>query len=436
MFKKEEFQARRLALQAQLNPKSMMILMAKPHPFRNADTHYPYRPDSNFFYMTGCEEPEAALLLFSKDLGGRALFFNRPRDPSLERWMGFMLGQEGAKEQLGFEETYPIAELNTQLPELLQRVDAVYGPWGQSEAWDNLVFRMQAELKKKVRRGVTWPREFIDVQNLIDEMRVIKSEAEIAAIRYAVNTSVKAHQEVMKYSRPGLYEYQIEACFVYHSGLNNCRYQAYSPIVANGANACILHYEQNSEPLQEGDLLLIDAGAEKNYYASDITRTFPVNGKFSEAQKLIYELVLEAQLAGIESIRPGVVWNQTQQVMLKILTEGLVELGLLKGSVDSLIESKAYLQFYMHGSGHFLGLDVHDAGTYKKAEQWRCYEVGMVLTVEPGLYIDADDLSVDPRWRGIGIRIEDDIVVTKTGAEVLSQNLIKTVADIEAWMAA
>lgn len=430
-----EFKRRRLALQAQLKPRSIALLMARPEVLRNGDSTFTYRPESNFFYLSGLAEPEAVLMLLSKDLGGQCILFSRPRDPKLERWNGFMLGLEGAVSELAMDEAYPIAEFEQKLPNYLQQVQHVYAPWGRIPQLDQLIMRAQEDLKKQVRRGVSWPTEFIDVQRMIDEMRVIKSDYEIQLMRYAAQSSVKAHLAVMQYAKPGLHEYQVEAYFNYHCGLENCRLQAYSPIVAGGANACILHYIENTAPLREGDLLLIDAGGEYNYYASDITRTFPINGRFSEAQRQIYELVLVAQLAGIAAVKPGAAWNEVQHVMLHILTTGLVKLGLLKGEVDTLIEEKAFLQFYMHGSGHFLGLDVHDAGAYKIDGQWRLFEPGMTLTVEPGLYIDANDMTVDAKWRGIGVRIEDDVVVTKQGCDILSEGLIKTVADIEAWMA-
>lgn len=430
-----EFKRRRLALQAQLKPRSMALLMARPEILRNGDSTYTYRPDSNFFYLSGLAEPEAVLMILSKDLGGQFILFNRPRDPKLERWNGYMLGLEGAVNELALDDAYPITEFPQKLPQYLQQVQCVYAPWGKNPQLDQWILTAQEDLKKRVRRGAAWPTEFIDVQHMVDAMRVIKSDDEIELMRYAAQASAKAHCAVMQYAKPGLHEYQVEAHFNYHCGLENCRLQAYSPIVASGANACILHYIENTAPLQDGDLLLIDAGGEYNYYASDITRTFPVNGRFSEAQRQIYELVLEAQLAGIAAVKPGAAWNEVQHVMLEILTAGLVELGLLKGEVATLIEQKAFLQFYMHGSGHFLGLDVHDAGVYKIDGQWRLFEPGMVLTVEPGLYIDANDMTVDARWRGIGVRIEDDVVVTQQGCDVLSAGLIKTVAEIEALMA-
>lgn len=429
-----EFQRRRAQLQAQLKPRSMAILMARPEVLRNGDTTYIYRPESNFFYLSGLAEPEAALILLSKDLGGQCILFNRPRDPKLERWNGFMLGIEGALKELAVDEAYPIAEFQQKLSHYLQQVQCVYAPWGRMPQLDEEIKNALANLKKQVRRGVSWPTEFIDVQHMVDEMRVIKSDYEIQLMRYAAQSSVKAHLAVMQYTKPGLHEYQVEAHFQYHCGLENCRLQAYPSIVAGGANACILHYIDNAAPLKDGDLLLIDAGGEYNYYSSDITRTFPINGRFSEAQRQIYELVLSAQLAGIVAVKPGVAWNEVQHVMLHILTKGLVDLGLLKGDVNKLIEQKAFLQFYMHGSGHFLGLDTHDAGAYKIKGQWRLLEPGMVLTVEPGLYIDANDTTVDKKWRGIGVRIEDDVVVTEKGCDILSAGLIKTVDEIESWM--
>ncbi|MBY0378712.1 MAG: aminopeptidase P N-terminal domain-containing protein [Gammaproteobacteria bacterium] len=435
MNKIAEFKHRRQQLQAQLQPKSLVLLMAPPQILRNGDNPYPYRPDSNFFYLSGFAEPEAVLMLLSPDLGGQSILFSRPRDPSLERWDGYMLGLEGAISELAMDEAYPIAEFQQRLTHYLQQVTRVYAPWGKMTKLEQWIITAQNDLKRQVRKGVSWPTEFIDVQSMIDEMRVIKSDYEIELMRTAAQTSVKAHHAVMKFSKPGLHEYQIEAHFSYHCALDNCRRQAYSPIVASGSNACTLHYKNNTDVLREGDLLLIDAGCEYDNYASDITRTFPVNGRFSAPQKQIYELVLAAQLAGIAAVKPGAAWNVVQRVMLQILTKGLVELGLLKGDVNTLIEEKAFLQFYMHGSGHFLGLDVHDAGSYKVNGQWRDMEKGMTLTVEPGLYIDANDMTVDPKWRGIGVRIEDDVVVTQQGCDVLSAGLVKTVADIEALMA-
>jgi Xaa-Pro aminopeptidase len=400
-----QYKQRRQQLQSQLKPQSVVLIMARSEVLRNGDANYFYRPDSNFFYLTGFAEPEAVILILSKDLGGKSILFNRPRDPSLERWMGFMLGQAGAVETLKMDEAYPIEEFPQKLSDYLQQVKHIYAPWGRQVELDAIIHDTQNNLKKKVRRGISWPTEFIDVQCMVDEMRVIKSDYEIELMRYAAKTSVKAHQAVMQYTKPGLHEYQVEAHFLYHCGLEKCRLQAYTPIVAGGANACTLHYEKNDEKLRDGDLLLIDAGAEYQQYSSDLTRTFPINGRFSEPQKQIYELVLKAQLAGIAVVKPGITWDRVQKVMVEILTHGLVEFGLLKGDVSTLIEKKAYLQFYMHGSGHFLGLDTHDAGAYKIDGEWRVFEPGMVFTVEPGLYIDATDMSVSEKWRGIGVRI-------------------------------
>ncbi|KTD76539.1 Xaa-Pro aminopeptidase [Legionella waltersii] len=433
MISQAEYQARRNQLASQLPPDSVAIIPAAHELLRNGDAHYRFRQDSDFYYLTGYNEPDA-LLIIAAGKDNESILFNRSRNPAEEQWTGKRLGQEGAVHELGMSRAFPITELSEELPNLLCGKTSIYYNLGHNPAIEKRILNCIASIKSMVRKGTKSPESFCDLEPILSEMRLIKSDSEIALMRKAASISVSAHKKAMSVCREMDYEYQLEAELLYEFSRHGCRSVAYDPIVGSGASTCVLHYTDNNKPLRKGDLVLIDAGGEYANYAADITRTFPVNGEFSSEQKSIYQLVLKAQKEGIAAIKPGLPWNHVQQIMLRILTSGLCELGILKGDVDSLIQSEAYKPYYMHNSGHWLGLDVHDAGRYKIDNDWRPLEAGMVLTVEPGLYLSEHIEGLDKRWWNIGVRIEDDVLVTKTGHEVLTKELPVEVDEIEALM--
>ena len=433
MISKSEYQQRRQQLATRLPAGSLALIPAARDCLRNGDAHYRFRQDSDFYYLTGFNEPDALLLIIAGTTG-ESVLFNRPRHFAEEQWTGVRLGQTGACEQLGVSNAYPITELATRLPEWFANKTAIYYPINRYPACDQMVMEVWKKTKGQTRQGVEAPHAFADVTSMIGEMRLIKSHAEMEVMREAARISVAAHQRAMRACRSAQFEYEIEAEIIYELTRQGCRSMAYDAIVAGGSHACILHYTDNNQPLQRGDLLLIDAGGEYQNYAADITRTFPINGQFSGEQKAIYELVLAAQHAGIACIRPGALWEDAQDAIVRVLTAGLLDLGLLQGTLEELIATQAYKPFYMHRSGHWLGLDVHDVGQYKIDGHWRQLAPGMVLTVEPGLYIHDSIPGIDPRWHGIGVRIEDDIAVTTDGHENLTAALAVKVTDIEAWM--
>ncbi|MFT4060037.1 MAG: Xaa-Pro aminopeptidase [Legionella sp.] len=433
MITQQEYKTRRKRLAQDLPEGSIAIIPAAQEAPRNGDTYYRFRQDSNFYYLTGFNEPDALLVVIAGDKD-HSILFNRPRNPTEERWTGIRLGQEGAGAELGMAAAFPLISLAEQLPQLLIGKSAIYYAIARHSELETIITNAMLVVKNQVRRGVKAPERLCDLEPILGEMRLFKSEAEIELMRQAARISVEAHLRAMRQCKHVHYEYQLEAELNYEFTRQGCRYVAYDPIVGSGENACILHYTDNNQPLHAGDLVLIDAGGEYENYAADITRTFPVSGQFSLEQKSIYELVLKSQKAGIAVIKPGCPWNVVQQTIIRILTEGLCELGILKGDVDDLIISEAYKEFYMHNSGHWLGLDVHDSGLYKINGDWRSLEPGMVLTVEPGLYISSHIPGVDKRWRGIGVRIEDDVLVTASGYEVLTGALPVDVAAIEALM--
>ncbi len=436
MINRGEFKQRRKLLVRRMKKNAVALLASAPSVARNRDVEFPYRQDSDFHYLTGFNEPESVAVFAPGREQGEFILFCREYDETKAIWTGKHAGLEGAREQFGAEEAYPIEDLADVLPGLLDGRRAVYYPIGLEGELDLQVMTAVNELRGRVRVGAKPPEEFIALDRLVHDMRLRKSPAEIQAMRKAADVSIQAHKRAMAACRPGMYEYQIEAELTHEFMRHGLRYSAYPSIVASGANACVLHYTQNADVLYDGDLLLIDAGAEFGNYAADITRTFPINGRFSEAQQQIYELVLEAQLAAIDKVRPGKAWNEPHDAAVRVLVKGLVKLGLLEGRVNKLIKDEAYKTFYMHRTGHWLGMDVHDVGDYKMDEKWRELEPGMVLTVEPGLYISSECLEVEPKWRGIGIRIEDDVLVTPSGCEVLTGAMPKTVAEIESFMQA
>lgn len=429
-----EFQRRRQELMRMMEPGSIAVLPAAPERVRNRDTLYPYRQDSDFYYLTGFSEPEAVLVLAPGRKQGEYILFCRERDPAREIWDGARAGQDGAVRDFGADDAFPISDLDDILPGMIEGRSKLYHTMGVDLEFDHQVIGWVNHVRELARNGARAPGEFVSLQHLLHEMRLIKSRAEVALMRKAAEVSASAHRRAMEICRPGLMEYEVEAefqaIFRRHNG-----YPAYIPIVGGGDNACVLHYVDNDQELKDGDLLLIDAGVEIDCYASDITRTFPVSGRFSAEQRVIYELVLKSQEAAIAAIAPGRNWNEFHEAATRVLTEGLIELGLLEGSLEQALETESYRRFYMHRTGHWLGMDVHDVGDYKVDDEWRLLEPGMVMTVEPGLYIAPQSEGVDPRWWGIGVRIEDDVLVTRSGREVLTSDVPKQVEEIEALMA-
>ena len=399
---------------------------------RNRDAHYPYRFDSYFYYLTGFPEPDAVLVL-TAGAQSKSMLFCRDKDLEREIWDGFRYGPQGAKETFGFDETYSIKELDGMMPKLLADQPAIFCDVGDSEAWDARLIQWLNAVRMQVRTGISAPGEIRDVRKIVDDMRLIKDTAELATMRRAAQISCEAHRRAMQATKPGMAEYQIEAELLHTFRRHGAQSPAYTPIVAGGANACVLHYVANDQPLRGGDLLLIDAGCELDGYASDITRTFPVGGRFQGAQRDVYELVLAAQAAAIAQVKPGSHWEEPHDAAVRILARGFIDLKLCTGTVDSVIESGDYRKFYMHRTGHWLGMDVHDCGDYKRDGNWRELEPGMVLTVEPGCYIRPADDVPGHLWN-IGVRIEDDVVVTVDGCEVLTAEAPKQIADIEALM--
>lgn len=427
----EVYARRRTALLNKMQ-RGVALLTAAPEQVRNGDAHYPYRQASDFYYLTGFNEPEAALLLVAGD-SPRAILFCREKDIEREIWDGHRYGPDSAKEIFGFDAAHPITELDRVAEELLADQPALYYALGANTELDTRVLRWRSTVQQRSRSGIHAPDTLHDIRQLLNEMRLYKDEHELDLMRRAAAISSAAHQRAMRHTRPGLYEYQVEAELLHEFCRHGARDPAYTSIVAGGANACTLHYVGNDALLHDGDLLLIDAGCELGSYASDITRTFPINGKFSSAQRDVYELVLAAQTAAIDTARCDAHWNSPHDAALRVLAQGFIDLELCHGTVDAVIESGSYKQFYMHRTGHWLGMDVHDVGDYKLGADWRPLEAGMVLTVEPGCYIRPADKVPEALWN-IGIRIEDDVLITKTGNEILSAAAPKTVADIEAVM--
>ena len=403
---------------------------------RNGDTHYAYRHDSSFYYLTGFAEPEAVLVLIAcqdKNSEPQAILFCREKNPEREVWDGFRTGPDAAKEQYGFDAAYPIAQLDEKLAGLMGNQPALFYPLGHDAAWDQRILKLRGEVQAKVRSGIRAPDEIRDVRALLHEMRLVKDVYELATMRRAAAVSAQAHCRAMRFTRPEQFEYQVEAELLHEFCRHGARHPAYPSIVAAGANACVLHYVDNNARLGDGDLLLIDAGCEVEGYAADITRTFPVNGKFGTAQKDVYEIVLAAQAAAITAARSGNTWDAPHDAALRVLAQGFIDLSLCQGSVDAVLESESYKRFYMHRTGHWLGMDVHDVGDYKVDDHWRKLQPGMVFTVEPGCYIRPADDVPQALWN-IGIRIEDDVVITAQGNEVLTAAAPKAVAEIEELM--
>ncbi|MCV6610100.1 MAG: Xaa-Pro aminopeptidase [Amphritea sp.] len=431
----QNFAQRRQALMAQMEPGSVAIVPSAKELTRNRDVEYPFRQNSDFYYLTGFNEPDAMLVLIPGRSDGEVVLFCRDRDPEMEIWNGYRAGPRGAENQYGIQQAFANDVMDEEIQNLLDGRIRLYYSIGSSDDFDRQVQDWLRGLRAKARNGAVAPGELVMLDPLLHELRLFKDDEEQDLMRAAGRISAEAHVRAMQICKPGMAEYQLEAEISHHFAMNGCRLPAYSSIVGGGENACVLHYTENQDLLNAGDLVLIDAGCELDYYAGDITRTFPVSGRFSDEQKAVYELVLKVQKACIDAVKPGVLWDRIHELSVELLTEGLVELGLLKGEPAELIESGAYKAFYMHRIGHWLGMDVHDVGNYKVDGDWRPLEPGMVMTVEPGIYISPQNEQVEARWRGIGVRIEDDVLVTVDGCENLTDGVPKEVAEIEALMA-
>ena len=429
-----EFKRRRKQLMRMMGKNAIAIIPAAPERVRNRDVHYAYRPDSDFYYLTGFSEPESVAVLIPGRKAAEYILFCRQHDPKREQWDGRRAGQEGAIRDFGADDSFPFSDLDEILPRMLEQCERIFYAMGCNSRLDRQMSEWIGKVRANSRLGLQGPLEFVALDHYLHDMRLYKSRSEIALMRRAAKLSAQAHINLMKKCRPGMREYHLQAQFEYETRLKNATGQAYPAIVGGGNNGCILHYIENQDELRDGDLVLIDAGCEIDCYASDISRTWPVNGIFSEPQRQLYGLVLKAQLAAIAKVKPGNKWHLPHQTAIRVITRGLIELGLLKGQTAALIKKKAYEKFYMHKTGHWLGMDVHDVGDYKVDGEWRILEPGMVLTVEPGLYIPMGTKGVRKRWQGIGIRIEDDVLVTKEGHDVLSKDVPKTPHEIEALM--
>jgi Xaa-Pro aminopeptidase len=435
MMNASEFRRRRRQLMGMMGPNSVAILPTSREAVRNRDVHHPFRPDSDFFYLTGFAEPDAVMVLVPGRAHGEYLLFCREKDPEKEIWDGFRAGLEGATADYGADDAFPISDLDDILPGLLEERERVFFAMGTDPALDKRVSDWVAQVRGRARAGVQGPIEFLALDHFLHEMRLYKSRAEVATMRRAARLSAAAHCELMRRIEPDMHEYQLASIFSHHCAMQGAAALAYPSIVGGGNNACVLHYVDNSQPLRAGDLVLVDAGCELECYASDITRTFPVDGSFSEPQAQLYQLVLDAQAAAIDKVRAGNHWNDPHQAAVRVLTKGLLRLGLLRGTLARALKTESYRRFYMHRTGHWLGMDVHDVGDYKIDGHWRLLEPGMVLTVEPGLYIPRGAKGVAKKWQGIGIRIEDDVLVTKGDPDVLSRDVPKEIDRIEALMA-
>ena len=435
---RKQYGSRRRNLMRQMGPDSIAILPGAREVIRSRDTHYPFRQDSNLHYLCGFPEPDAVLVLIPGRSQGEFILFVRDKDRAREIWDGFRAGPEGAMQDYDADDAFPIGDIDDILPGLIEGRDKIFYSMGAHPDFDKSLLSWINHIRSQSRSGALPPGEIIDLEHMVHEMRVIKSAEELKVMRKSAKISADAHVRAMQVCKPGMYEYQLQAAIEHEFADRGATGPAYSSIVGGGANACVLHYIENRAPLNEGDLVLIDAGSEYQGYAADITRTFPVGGKFSKEQRALYDLCLEAQLAAIELCRPGRRFHEPHEATVEVITRGLIKLGLLKGTLESNIETGAYRDFYMHRAGHWLGLDVHDAGDYKvdgSNSEWREFEPGMVTTIEPGIYVHADNKKVPKAWRGIGIRIEDDVAIRKGEPEVLTHAVPKTASEIEQLMA-
>jgi Xaa-Pro aminopeptidase len=433
--KPQEFKRRRRTLMRMMGKGAIAIVPSASIKARNRDVTYPFRQDSDFWYLTGFDEPDAVAVLIPGRKTGEYVLFCRDRNPERETWDGYRAGPEGALRDYGADDAFPIEDMDDILPGLMESADSVCYTMGAAPEFDRRVIGWLNDLRAGGRAGARTPGEFVALEHLLHDLRVYKSRAEIGAMKRAAAISMEAHRLAMRRARAGLYEYELEAELIGHFKSYGNR-EAYGSIVGSGANSCILHYVENSRRMEDGDLVLIDAGCEDGYYASDITRTFPVSGRFTPEQRAIYALVLASQKAAIGKCRAGTRFNEPHEETVRVITRGLAKLGLLKGSPAKLIKEGAYRKFYMHRAGHWLGLDVHDVGDYKIDGAWRELEPGMVLTVEPGIYIAPGTKGVAKKWWGIGVRIEDDVLVTRGDPDVLTGALVKEPDEVEAWLEA
>lgn len=430
-----EFARRRRQLMRMMGKGAIAILPAAQTRIRNRDVEYPYRQDSDFYYLSGFPEPEAVLVLAPGRSGGEYLLFCRDRDPDKETWNGSRAGPADAVARFGADAAHAIDQIDELLPRMISGADRVFYTMGTQPEFDQRLIGWVSALRNRGSSGAHTPDEFIALDHFLHDLRLFKSREELSAMRRAGRIAVQAHRRAMSVCRPGLFEYQIEAEFLHEFRSHGAR-PSYLPIVGSGANSCVLHYHANNRRMEDGDLLLVDAGCEFDYYASDVTRTYPVNGRFTPEQRAVYEVVLEAHEAALVTVAPGNAWSEPHEAAVRAVTKGLKRLGLLEGAVPALIRSGAYRRFFMHRTGHWLGMDVHDVGDYKIAEQWRVLEPGMTLTVEPGIYIPPGTRGVPKRWWNIGVRIEDDVVVTRGGSEVLTRDLPREPDVIEALVGA
>ncbi len=435
MIETREFVRRRRQLMRMAGRDAIVIVPAAPERVRSNDSHYPYRQDSDFHYLSGFPEPDAVLALIPGREQGETILFCRERDAERERWDGARAGTEGAVRDYGFDDAFPIDDIDDILPGMIEGRTRVYYHFGRDPEFDLKLIGWVNRVRADVRKGAVPPHEFVALSHLLHDLRLYKSRGELRIMRKSAKIAVAAHVRAMRATRPGMNEHEIEAEML-HEFRRHGAVPSYEPIVGGGANACVLHYRANNAPLRDGDLLLIDAGAEYECYASDITRTFPVNGRFSPEQRALYDIVLAAQAAAIDEVRPGRAFDAYHEAAVRTITRGLIKIGLLEGSLEKNLRDHAYRKFYMHKTGHWLGLDVHDVGDYRIDGEFRLLEPGMVVTVEPGIYIAPELKRVPARWRGIGIRIEDDVIVTRGDPAILTEGAPRDADAIEALMAA
>lgn len=434
MFDQREYQKRRRNLMNQIGEDSVAIIPAAREVTRSRDTQFRFRQDSDFEYLTGFPEPDAVAVLLPGREQGEYILFCRDKDRAREIWDGFREGPEGCMANYSADDAFPVDDIDDILPGMIEGRERIFFGIGKYQDFDYKLTQWLNHIRSQSRTGASPPGEIIDPDHLLSEMRLIKTSAEQKIMKRSSRISAEAHCQAMQLCKPGMYEYELQAVIEYHFAKSGAAAPAYSSIVGSGSNGCVLHYIENQSKMSDGDLVLIDAGCEYQGYAADITRTFPVNGKFSAEQKAVYEIVLDAQYAAIDACQMGKRFNEPHEASVRVITQGLIDLGLLKGNLEELIETRAYVDFYMHRAGHWLGMDVHDVGEYKldgADSEWRELEPGMVTTIEPGIYIHADNDKVDARWRGIGIRIEDDVLITKKGPEVMTDSVPKTVSGIE-----
>jgi Xaa-Pro aminopeptidase len=430
---KKEFKKRRTQIMRMIGKEGVAILPSAPIKNRSRDVEYRYRQDSDFYYLTGFSEPDAVCVIAPGRENGEYIVFCRERDREKEKWEGSRSGPDGLINNYSVDDAFPIDDIDDILPGIIESRDRLYYPMGSNPDFDKKINNWVKFLRGKIFPDSHIPYEFITLDHLLHDMRLYKSHSEISAMRRASKIAVEAHSKVMQRTHPGMYEYELEAIIISEFRKKNA-VNSYIPIVGAGVNGCILHYVSNNSVLKSGDLVLIDAGCELNYYASDITRTFPVNGRFTPEQRAVYEIVLNAQNEAIEKAKEGNHWNDPHDAAVKVITAGLKKIGLLDGRLTTLVRDEAYREFFMHRTGHWIGMDVHDVGDYKVDDQWRLLEKGMVMTIEPGIYIP-NHSKIPKKYRNIGIRIEDDVLVKKDGPDVLSKDLIKDPDAIETHMA-